>query len=164
MRRLEIPVNIREGRGKNAVAALFSRELTVPKIFFDAPWYDKGQRVDVLAVDRSGAGEVHVAEVASNVADARRVIRRLQAIPAHFKYLATEKIDPFYPNEEAHPVLYDINGYGRIGIVLLGDDGPGDPLSAELIVKPERFRTPPDIYVDIDKYLERHTPDILTRS
>src|ERR1700723_1836751 len=52
-----------QGRAKNAVADLLSRQLIVPKVFFDAHWPSRKSRVDVLAVDRSGSGEVHVVEV-----------------------------------------------------------------------------------------------------
>jgi hypothetical protein len=67
----ELKSGILEGRGKNAVAQLFSKKLIVPKIYFDARWPNRMTHVDVLAVDRSGAGDVHVVEIVTTSGDWR---------------------------------------------------------------------------------------------
>src|ERR1700687_1182099 len=63
VRRATLSPEQQEARAKNAVADFLFRQLIVPKVFFDAPWPNRSSRVDVLAVDRSGTGEIHVVEV-----------------------------------------------------------------------------------------------------
>lgn len=77
-----------QARGKNAAAELFARRLIVPKIFFDAPWPGKSARADVLAVDRAGAGDIHVVDVRVGIIAARDSVTQLMQLPAHYKYVA----------------------------------------------------------------------------
>ena len=46
------------GRAKNAILAYLEKTLYVPKIYIDASW--DGHTVGLLAIDRDGAGDVHV--------------------------------------------------------------------------------------------------------
>jgi hypothetical protein len=160
---------ILEGRGKNAVAQLLSRKLIVPKIFFDARWPNRTTRVDVLAVDRSGAGDVHVVEIAANRHHLATTIQKLIRIPAQFKYLAyfdlsDEEKPLFDPDSEPDRRLYARDGLGRIGTICLYEGEPGEALSGNVAVEPERFRVPGDLYQEIDRYLDKHTPDIAIRA
>lgn len=158
-----------EGRGKNAVAQLFSKKLTVPKIFFEARWPARTEQVDVLAVDRSGAGDVHVVEIATNRHRLATTIRNLMRIPAQYKYLAyfsrsDEQESLFDPKADPDQRLYARDGLGRIGTICLYQGNPGDALIAEIVVEPERFRVPANLYPEIDRYLDKHTPDIAVRA
>jgi len=143
-----------ESRAKNAVAEFLFRQLIVPKVFVDAPWPKEHSRVDVLAVDRSGAGEVHVVEIkvgAQSLAAAGAVLADLMKIPAHFKYLAIFENNNYVPDESS---LYALDGMGRIGIIQVMEDDAGD-LAAELRVRPERFRFDVSFKL-VDKFTAAH--------
>ena len=141
-----------QGRAKNAVADFLSGQLIVPKVFFDAHWPSRRSRVDVLAVDRSGSGEVHAVEVRrgrdfkAEVADA---IARLTQIPAHFRYLAL-----FDNPKNIRPLgdmLYSSDGIGRIGIIEVREDPLGN-LNARISVQPERFKLDSSVYKMVDRF------------
>jgi len=141
-----------ESRTKNAVADFLFRQLIVPKVFVGAEWLGQ-RRVDVLAVDRSGSGEVHVVEVkvgAQALAGIGGVVASLMQIPAHFKYLA------FFENNNLpdESFLYAPDGMGRIGIIQVTEDDAGD-LAAELRVRPERFRFEVSFKL-VDKFTASH--------
>jgi hypothetical protein len=165
----EMRSGILEGRGKNAVAQLFSQKLIVPKIFFDARWPGRTTRVDVLAVDRSGAGDVHVVEIAVSKHQLVTTIRHLIKIPAQYKYLAffslgDEQETLLTYDSESDSRLYAHDGLGRIGTICLYQGEPGEALAAELQIEPERFQVPPNLYEEIDRYLDKHSPDIAIRA
>lgn len=164
----ELSPGILEGRGKNAVARLFSEKLIVPKIFFDARWPGRTTHVDVLAVDRSGAGDVHVVEIKMSKHPLATTIRNLIRIPAQYKYLAffslsDEQETLFAADSEPDRRLYAPDGLGRIGAICLYQGDPGEALTAEIEVEPERFQVPPSLYEEIDRYVDKHTPDIAIR-
>jgi hypothetical protein len=166
----EMKSEILEGRGKNAVAQLFSQKLIVPKIFFDARWPGRTTHVDVLAVDRSGAGDVHVVEIVMNKRQLATTIRSLSKIPAQYKYLAFFSLDDgeerLFASDSGEPdrQMYAPDGLGRIGTIYLLQGDPEHALSAEVEIEPERFRVPPNLYEEIDRYLDKHTPDIAIRA
>jgi hypothetical protein len=141
-----------QGRAKNAVADLLFRQLIVPKIFFDAHWPSRRSRVDVLAVDRSGSGELHAAEVKrgrdlnTEVAD---LIARLSQIPAHFRYLAL--FDNPKNTRPRSEMLYSPDGIGRIGIIEVREDPLGN-LDARISVQPERFKLDSSVYKMVDRF------------
>jgi hypothetical protein len=155
----ELRPGILEGRGKNAVARLLSQRLIVPKIYFDARWPTRTMHVDVLAVDRSGAGEVHIVEVLANGNTLQAALRNMMNTPAHYKYLAC-----FGSALEPDKRLYAPDGLGRVGIISLLRRNPGDTLEGEVLVEPEQFRVPSNLYQEIDRYLEKHAPDIAVRA
>jgi hypothetical protein len=143
-----------ESRAKNAVADFLFRQLIVPKVFVDARWPNEHSRIDVLAVDRSGAGEVHVVEVkvgAQAIAVASGGVASLLQIPAHFKYLAVFENNNYLPDESS---LYALDGMGRIGVIQVKEDDAGD-LAAELRVRPERFRFEASFKL-VDKFTASH--------
>jgi hypothetical protein len=159
---------ILEGRGKNAVAQLFSQKLIVPKIFFDARWPSRATQVDVLAVDRSGAGDVHAVEIKVSKYQLATTIRNLIRLPAQYKYLAyfsgsDEQETLFDPESEPDGRLYAPDGLGRIGTICLYQEEPTDALVAKVVIEPERFQVPPNLYEEIDRYVDKHTPDIAIR-
>jgi hypothetical protein len=62
--------------------------LIVPKIFFEARWPNRTTVVDVLAIDRSGAGDLHAVEIVPVASRIESSLAMLSRVPAHFKYLA----------------------------------------------------------------------------
>jgi hypothetical protein len=151
------------GRAKNAVADFLSRQLIVPKVFFDAHWPSRKSRVDVLAVDRSGSGEVHAVEVMHGKdlkSEFQDVIARLAQIPAHFRYLAL-----FDNPKNVRPradLLYSRDGIGRIGIIEVIEDPSGN-LSARIAVRPERFKLDSSVYKRVDDFTARYPPNFEVR-
>lgn len=146
-------------RVKNAVANFLFGELIVPKIFFDAPWPPRKRRVDILAVDRAGAGEIRVAEVKVGSKDLAEAVRSMAGIPAHFKYLAVFGNPSFYPSDKS---LYAPDGMGRVGVIQVRENR-ADELRAEFIVRPERFRLDPSFFKQIDKFTAAHSADMEIR-
>jgi hypothetical protein len=146
-------------RVKNAVAHFLFGALIVPKIFFDAHWPSRKTGVDVLAVDRAGAGEIHIAEVRVGSADLADAVQCIAGIPAHFKYLALFGNGSFYPSEKS---LYAPDGMGRIGVIQVLENR-ADELRAEFIVRPERFRLDSSYFKQIDKFTSARPADMEIR-
>ena len=150
-------------RAKGAIAEFLFRQLIVPKVFFDAHWPDRRSAVDVMAVDRSGTGEVHVVEVkvgtgALAPGNVDKTIVDLMRIPAHFKYLGLFENQNYRP---APSVLYAPDGMGRIGVILVKESVSGD-LSCQLDVRPERFRFEAS-YKSLDRFTAARPADIEVR-
>jgi hypothetical protein len=156
------------GRAKNAVLDFFEKKLSVPKIYLDAEW--AGQRVDLLIIDRDGAGEVTVLRLylRSSFLDKAKegehldtLVEELKAIPAQFKYVvAVEDISviassdlilsPHFPAFSFSP-----DGLGRVGLIrayLANDE-----FRVEIGVRAERFKA----YIAklADEYMQQHLPD-----
>jgi hypothetical protein len=143
-----------DSRAKTAVAELLFHELIVPKVFVDARWPGARDVVDVMAVDRSGSGEVHVVEVkvgTQPLATIERAVTALLRIPAHFKYLAIFDNKSYLPDERW---LYAPDGMGRVGVIQVKESSAGN-LSAEFRVRPERFRFDAD-FKQVDKFTASH--------
>jgi hypothetical protein len=159
--RQSLSIEQRESRAKNAVAAFLFRQLIVPKVFFDARWPGRGTAVDVLALDRSGTGDIHVAEVkaVSGSQAISRTVAALKKIPAHFKYLALFDNEDYRPDEQ---LLYSADGLGRIGILRVTEDDRGN-LSADFRIRPERFRVDPAFFKLVDKFTAGRTADMEVR-
>jgi hypothetical protein len=146
-----------EAMAKNAVGDFLFRRLIVPKVFFDANWPNRSSRVDVLAVDRSGSGEIHVVEVKRAgskslkdlKADIENAVTHLMQVKAHFKYLALfDNSKNVYPNLE---MLDAPDGFGRIGVIQVKEDHEGN-LSSEITVRPVRFKLDSSIFKMIDRF------------
>jgi len=87
------------GRAKNAVLSFLENRLIIPKIYLNAEW--GGQRLDVLAIERDGVGDVHAVlmflpeeDEAGNLneaaykRDVSRLIDQFSDVAAHYKYIA----------------------------------------------------------------------------
>jgi hypothetical protein len=146
-------------RVKNAVARFLFGILIVPKIFFDAQWPSKRNKVDVLAVDRAGAGEIHVAEVKIGTGGFGEALCEIGDIPAHFKYLALFENAGYIPSDDG---LYAPDGMGRIGVIQVRESGTSD-LSVDFLIRPERFRLNPTYFRQIDKFTTNRLADIEIR-
>jgi hypothetical protein len=146
-------------RVKNAVARFLFGALIVPKIFFDARWPSKKGEVDVLAVDRAGAGEIHIAGIKVGSGSFSEEIRGITTIPAHFKYLALFDNGSYVPTDD---VLYAPDGMGRIGVIQVRENRSND-LNADFLIRPERFRLDSSYFKQIDKFTAAHSADIEIR-
>ncbi len=144
-----------QARGKNAVADLLARRLIVPKIFLDASWPVKSSHVDVLAVDRAGAGDIHVVDVRLGIVAARDSVTQLMQLPAHYKYVAI--LNPGNTHSREHD-LYAGDGLGRIGILLFEEEEHGQ-LVPRIDIAPERFRVGPDVIRQIDRFTAKQHAD-----
>ncbi len=148
-----------EARGKNAVADLLAKRLIVPKIFFDAAWPAKRSQIDVLAVDRAGAGDIHVVEVKSGINSAMLSVAQLKELPAHYKYVAI--MNPGQTKLQQR-ILYPDDGLGRIGVILF-EEGEHNQLVARIEIAPERFRVGAEIIRRIDRFTAKQHADIEIR-
>jgi hypothetical protein len=134
----------------------------VPCVYFEAPWPTPDARVDVLAVDRAGVGDVHVVEVMRSLADLRSAAKQLMGCPAQFRWLAVAKAargrSVIVPSSGKAPAfLYPREGMGRIGVIEVVKT-PKDGLRAEVLFKAERFRG--NLNAEVDKFVAEHRPDI----
>jgi hypothetical protein len=160
-----LDVRKRHGRAVNAVAAYLRNKLHIPNVYIE-PKFTTVRHVDVLAVDRAGSGDLHAAEikVLSGTAPLSQLevsVRQLKDVPTHYKYLVlspTPKINQL-ANRNA---LFSSDGIGRIGILLLVQEGNALP-RIELLVEPERFRVETTGLEKIEKYLSKAKPDMFVR-
>ena len=162
------------GRAMNAVQEFLVHKLLFPKVYLDADW--NGNRVDVLAIDRTGVGDVHAVHVVPVEPDGEpdcdwqflvtkaailvnKEIELLSTLPAQFRYIAligfSSGLERFYPNAELTRRLLAKDGVGRIGIlhVDLTEDDP----SVRVILKSERFRSSKEIVGLTDRFVAEHT-------
>ena len=155
-----------EGRLKNVVAQLLQARLIVPKIFIEANWPAPNKRIDVLAIDRAGSGDIHCAKIVPSLANAYPVVQLLMEMPAHYKYIAI-----FEPTGLLPPVLdridesslYASNGIGRIGIISVSESPKDKRLLPVIAVEPERFQLDHKYYRQIDRFVGSHSADLEIR-
>ncbi len=178
------------GRAVNAVAEILRKKLLVPNIYLETRSYPLA--VDVLAVDRAGAGDLHAVSIklendfrmerGKKSADPKalnelnrewrthlrkrigEVRGRLMSLPAHYRYLAIEKDSCDSVMGELGD-LYSPDGIGRIGIIAITDRG-AEPPAAEIVIAPERFRVDGAKLSKIEKNLinnKKVRPDIEVR-
>ena len=139
-------------RAVNAVVQVMQKHLIVPKIFVEAAWPNRSSRIDVLAVDRAGAGEIHVVEVLQDLSDER--LESVFEIPAHYKYLGLLFTRNYRPRPER---LYSADGFGRIGLITFRETATDD-LQAVIELRPERFNLDSSIFKQVDRFTARNQP------
>jgi hypothetical protein len=160
------------GRAKNGVLSFFERKLSVPRIYFDAVW--SNQKVDVLAIDRDGVGDVHAAllfvdeyfpngspKMDSRIKSIEALYGRFANIPAQFKYLVAVEVGsgvhkPLSLSPALSDQAFSPDGIGRIGLAsveFLREDEP----QTKLLVKPERFRA--KVAQLADEFVEKYAAD-----
>jgi hypothetical protein len=163
------------GRAKNAVGGYFDRKLSIPKIFFNADW--DGDAVDVLAIDRTGIGDVHLIELSPDVFQAspdafdfvfsrelEALVKKMLLRRAQYRHIAvrTRSISAADRNQMVRG--WDVmdtfaeSGIGRVGLLAL-DISAGEP-EVHQIVKAERFRSTKEILDLTDKFVVTHTADM----
>ena len=160
------------GRAMNAVQEFLVHKLLFPKVYLDADW--NGNKVDVLAIDRAGAGDVHAVRLvpveANGEPDWQFLVTRaaslindqielLCSLLSQYRYVVLVSFSPgmerFYPAAELIRRLLAKDGVGRIGIlhVDLAEDDP----SVRVILKAERFRSSKEIVELADRFVAEHT-------
>ncbi len=153
------------GRAKNAVQDYLIHKLLFPKIYLDTEF--NGVRVDVLAIDRAGVGDVHAVNIVYQGADVENALEVVAAnigtppakIVPHFIYAAVVNDGPgargFVPSEQLVQKSLAEDGVGRMGIlhVDLTEDDP----QVRVILKAERFRSSKEIIELADRYVAEHT-------
>lgn len=157
----------REGRAANAVADLLMRRLLVPKIFFEAKGFVfSGERVDLLAIDRAGSGDIHVVKfkLSGTSSPSKAVISNsvkalLNAVPAHFKYLAVDRRSLDTVSQQQ---LFAKDGIGRVGIIEITEK-PSSPPEARIVIAAERFRLEHNWIKKFDAFQKKTQPDIEIR-
>lgn len=168
------------GRAKNALLSFFEQRLSVPKIYLDADW--QGEKVDALAIDRAGVGDVSIALVLepkgaspySEVLEPYRsdMRQKLLSLPAHFKYLVTITQDSsalektklgqgLIESLSKIPSMFAEDGVGRIGVILV--DFRSERPSITVPVSAERFRSNRNIYDLADAFAASHRADFEVR-
>jgi hypothetical protein len=153
----------RHGRAVNAVADYLRSQLRVPNIYIDPPAPGLS-RVDVLAADAAGSGDIHAVEVKILTAPTGKLTMGLyidvvKTLPAHYRYLAITRNMTKVADD---PRLFAPDGIGRLGILLLSESGDQLP-TVELAVKPERFRVGTSELAQIERFLNREKPDMYVR-
>jgi hypothetical protein len=134
-----------ELRAHDPVARCLIRQLIVPRIYFEADWPGMADgRVDVLAIDRDGIGDVHLVEIRRKAADALALIPRLLQARAPFRWVAFLKgteDEAASSSLVSHEILYPPDTAGRIGVIEIVEMARSD-LGASVRIKAERFPTP----------------------
>jgi hypothetical protein len=162
------------GRAMNAVQEFLVHKLLFPKVYLDADW--NGSKLDVLAIDRGGVGDVYAVHIVPVEPDrepdcdwqfmvtkatilVNEEIELLGTLPAQFRYVAltgfSSGLERFYPSAELIRRLLAKDGVGRIGIlqVDLTEDDP----TVRVILKAERFRSSKEMVELADRFVAEHT-------
>jgi hypothetical protein len=151
------------GRAINVIGQWFRDSLTVPEIFVN-PLIAR-VRLDLLAVDKAGGGDIHAVQVKTNISSLpapklKQWMEEAHQIPAHFRYLA---LDPVAAKAVgASPFLFADDGIGRIGILSVSARASGPP-EIRLVAKPERFRLIGPPLQKIESFLKTAKPDFFVR-
>jgi hypothetical protein len=160
------------GRAKNAIQDYLIRKLLYPKVYLDADW--NGTHVDVLAIDRTGVGDVHSVRIIpvhfedgpanwqEHVVKAAMVVGEhcdeLMALPGHFRYVAlfneASGLRRFEPTTALIQKITATDGVGRLGILIV--DFADEQPSVRATLNPERFRSSKDIFDIADRYMSEH--------
>lgn len=149
----------------NAVADYLRSHLRVPNIYID-PSATSLSRVDVLAADAAGSGDIHAVEVEMKLLTSptgpktmKLYIELIKSLPAHYKYLA---IPRNITNVAADLGLFSADGIGRIGVLLISESSDLSP-TVELAIKPERFRMDARALAQVERFLNDAKPDMYVR-
>jgi hypothetical protein len=153
------------GRAKNAVQDYLIHKLLYPKIYLDAEF--NGKKVDVLAIDREGTGDVHAVYVVYQGTDVENALETMVAnivtpptpakILPHFMYSAVVNNGPgaskYVPSEQIIQKSFAEDGVGRVGILYvdLCEDDP--KFQVRVILKAERFRSSKEIVELADRFV-----------
>ncbi len=169
-----MPTNevIQLGGAKNALLSYFENTLSIPKIYIDTEW--AGLPVEVLAINRDGAGDVHAAVLISLATFGEggpglmsvskhfdEIVERLQRLPAHYKWIAvvdgrlsgTMSFDQYNQRRDK---MYSQDGLGRIGLLQVVFQEQEEP-TVHVVIKAERFRA--KVSELADNYIQAHNAD-----
>ena len=160
-------VRTRHGRAVNAIAEFLRSDLTVPNIFLE-PRAFAASMIDVLAIDRAGAGDLHGVEIKIDAVSSSTLSAHLRFYavrrtfnPAHYRYIAllkSESLLRLLPKLE----LFSPDGIGRTGILLISEQADAPP-GIEIAIRPERYRVSASAMQQVEKFLTRNRPDMEVR-
>lgn len=128
-----------EQRAKDVISRHLVQRLTIPNVYFDAPWPEMPKTVDILAIDRAGSGDAHIIEIQRDVQDAIKVAPVFMRVPAQFRWLAyfadtrNANLD-----SELEQSLLPAEGMGRIGTIEI-IQMPNGELATNISIRAERF-------------------------
>ena len=157
------------GRAKNAVQDYLIHKLLFPKVYLDAEF--NGKKVDVLAIDREGTGDVHAVYINYQGADVENALETVVAnivsppppakILPHFIYAAVVNNGPgaskYIPSEQIIQKSFAEDGVGRVGILYVDLCEEDPKFQVRVILKAERFRSSKDIVELAVRYVAEHT-------
>lgn len=124
---------------KGAIARCLVRQLTLPKVYFEACWPVGGTRVDVLAVDRDGLGDVHVVEIKKDVDAAAKSLPQVMKIPAAFRWISFfTGASSLSARKVMSDELYPKQGMGRVGVIEVTNSRNKES-EASVAIRAERF-------------------------
>jgi len=159
------------GRAKNVVQEFLVHKLLYPKVYLDAEF--NGKKVDVLAIDREGTGDVHAVYIIYQGTDVENALETIVAniatppppanILPHFVYGAVVNNGPgaskYVPPEYIIQESFAKDGVGRMGILYL-DLCEDDPkFQVRVILRAERFRNSKELVEMADQFVASHTPN-----
>jgi hypothetical protein len=168
---LELQIEHYRGRAKNALQDYLVHKLLFPKVYLDADW--DGGKLDVLAVDRAGVGDVHgvrlvfwepghsddhgySAYLEKAVASA---VTEFVGFLGHFRYLAVVCTVPdkqqWIPSKGLKNQCLAADGVGRLGILYV--DVTEEDAEVKVLLKAERFRSSKEIVELSDRFVAEHT-------
>jgi len=168
---LELQVEHYRGRAKNALQDYLVRKLLYPKVYLDAEW--DGEKLDLLAIDRAGAGDVHgvrlvlwepghsddhgySAYLEKAVASA---VTEFVGFRGHFRYLAVICALPdkqqWIPSKGLKNQCLAADGVGRLGLLYV--DVTEEDAEVKVLLKAERFRSSKEIVELSDRFVAEHT-------
>jgi hypothetical protein len=164
---------IQMGRAKNAVLSFLEDRLIVPKIYLDADW--DGRKVDVLAIERDGVGDVHAVLLFANrykhdgeLDDGHqwemenKLLNEFANVPAQYKYIGVvdgqsdRKRVSFLLVTTINDKTFAPDGLGRTGFLQIDVTTDGES-QVKVEIKPERFRA--KIAKLADEYVQQHEAD-----
>lgn len=144
----------------NAVGEHLRRKLIVPRIYLEPAWPGARNRVDVLAIDRNGSGDVYAVEVRSRGHEWKEAAKRLHEIPANYKVLGLP--DGAALRERDLSALYAPSRIGRIGvfrIVLF----PKSEIEVQIEIAPQRFKVDGSYVAKVGEFAASHNADFEVR-
>ena len=122
-------------RSLEPVGKCLMNHLMVPDVYLDVPW--GGGKVEVLAVDRAGTGDIHIAEIKIGKAELRATLEHLRKVPAHYRWIAYFPDNPREMNPLAFPRKLFEPVPARIGLIQLFLKAY-DEIGAQVLVRAER--------------------------
>jgi len=154
------------GRAKNAVQEYLTHKLLFPKVYLDANF--NGKKIDVLAIDREGTGDVHAVTIVDRGTDVEGALETVAAnigippavVVPHFIYAAVVNNGPgaskYVPSDQILVKSVAEDGVGRMGILYvdLCEDDPR--FQVRVILKAERFRSSRELVALADQFVAEH--------
>ena len=154
------------GRAKNFIQEFLVHKLLFPKIYLDADW--NGKKVDVLAIDRAGNGDVHAVSVVYQGSDVEAALETVIAniglhYMPHFLYVAVvndgTRTGRYQPPDPILKRSLAPDGIGRVGILYVDLSEDDARFQVRVLLKAERRRSSKEIFEIADQFAAAHTPN-----